>query len=276
MVSRAAGRTWATSSTVIETIPAGAMPTKAIGPNQCARIMTGAAVPQGADCVVMIEQTQAVGRDSDSLHGRADAGQYHVEGRRIFAAGKSSCERAARIRPAAYCRAGLGRDACGRWWPCRPRVAVVAGGDELVAPAARPGPSQIRNSNSVPVDRPASAMGIAARDYGIMKDVAGEIDRVLQAALAENDVVTDLRRRLRRRLRSGAGSPAAEQRAAALREDRRQARQADGLRRCRARLVFRPARQSGIDVRHLRAAGQAVSLPADGARLLAPMRADAS
>ena len=32
-------------------------------------------------------------------------------------------------------------------------------------------------------------MGIAARDYGIMKDVAGEIDRVLRAALAENDVV---------------------------------------------------------------------------------------
>src|SRR4030042_2544768 len=41
---------------VIETIPAGAMPTRAVEPGRCAKIMTGAAVPQGADCVVMLEQ----------------------------------------------------------------------------------------------------------------------------------------------------------------------------------------------------------------------------
>ena len=65
----------------------------------------------------------------------------------------------------------------------------VAGGDELVEPAAKPGPFQIRNSNSVQLIAQLQAMGIAARDYGIMRDVADEIDRVLRAALAENDVV---------------------------------------------------------------------------------------
>ena len=40
---------------VIEIIPAGCAPTKSVGPGQCAKIMTGAVVPEGADCVVMKE-----------------------------------------------------------------------------------------------------------------------------------------------------------------------------------------------------------------------------
>lgn len=48
---------------VIEHIPAGAVPTKAIGPGQASRIMTGAMVPDGADTVIMIEMTEAVARD---------------------------------------------------------------------------------------------------------------------------------------------------------------------------------------------------------------------
>jgi len=71
----------------------------------------------------------------------------------------------------------------------KPKVAVVAGGDELVEPAARPGPSQIRNSNTAQLLAQLREMGIVAGDCGIMRDVAGEIDRVLRATLAENDVV---------------------------------------------------------------------------------------
>jgi molybdopterin molybdotransferase len=40
---------------VIETIPVGALPNKTVGPNQCSKIMTGAALPAGADCVIMVE-----------------------------------------------------------------------------------------------------------------------------------------------------------------------------------------------------------------------------
>ncbi len=50
--------------TVIETIPAGRVPARAVGPNQCAKIMTGAAVPPGADCVVMIEQNRQASRSA--------------------------------------------------------------------------------------------------------------------------------------------------------------------------------------------------------------------
>ena len=46
---------------VVETIYAGQIPAKSIGPGQCARIMTGAPLPAGADAVVMQEKTRAVG-----------------------------------------------------------------------------------------------------------------------------------------------------------------------------------------------------------------------
>ncbi|MBI3223062.1 MAG: molybdopterin molybdenumtransferase MoeA, partial [Nitrosomonadales bacterium] len=45
---------------VVEDIRAGAMPTLTLAPGQCARIMTGAPIPQGADAVIRIEDTQAV------------------------------------------------------------------------------------------------------------------------------------------------------------------------------------------------------------------------
>ena len=43
--------------TIVEMIPAGRAPTKPIGQDQCAKIMTGAVVPEGADCVIMVEHT---------------------------------------------------------------------------------------------------------------------------------------------------------------------------------------------------------------------------
>ena len=71
----------------------------------------------------------------------------------------------------------------------RPKVGILAGGDELVGPAVRPGSAQIRNSNSSQLLAQLAAMGIEARDYGMVKDVAAEIDHRLKAAIVENDVV---------------------------------------------------------------------------------------
>jgi len=50
--------------TVIETVPAGTMRKRTIGQNQCAKIMTGAVMPEGADCVIMVEHTQSVAEGS--------------------------------------------------------------------------------------------------------------------------------------------------------------------------------------------------------------------
>ena len=46
---------------IVETIPAGAFPTRAIGPGECARIFTGAPLPEGVDSVIRQEDTDAEG-----------------------------------------------------------------------------------------------------------------------------------------------------------------------------------------------------------------------
>ena len=45
---------------IVETIPAGTIPKMTIMPGQCSKIMTGAMVPPGADCVIMVENTELV------------------------------------------------------------------------------------------------------------------------------------------------------------------------------------------------------------------------
>jgi molybdopterin molybdotransferase len=173
--------------TVIETIPAGTMPAEAVGPNQCAKIMTGAAVPQGADCVVMVEQTEAVsegvirftgGQTGDNISRRAT----------FVHAGQVILQKGSRLGPAQIAILA----AVGHVQPLvakRPKVAVIASGDELVAPAVAPGPSQIRNSNGPQLLSQLRLMGVTARDYGVVRDVESQIDSTLKAAMAENDVI---------------------------------------------------------------------------------------
>jgi molybdopterin molybdotransferase len=189
--------------TVIETIPAGAVPVKAVGPNQCAKIMTGAAVPQGADCVVMIEQTEQLTPPEVLARGegvpplRREAmirftGEQTPDN--IFRraqdvqVGQVVLRKGSRIGPqhvAVLASVGCVQPLVTK----RPRVGIVASGDELVAPAARPGPAQIRNSNGSQLTAQFAALGLSVRDYGIVKDVAGDIDAVVKRALVENDVV---------------------------------------------------------------------------------------
>ena len=55
--------------TIIETIPAGTQPKNVIVQNQCTKIMTGAVVPEGADCVIMVEDTEMIDKDKIRFTG---------------------------------------------------------------------------------------------------------------------------------------------------------------------------------------------------------------
>jgi molybdopterin molybdotransferase len=173
--------------TVIETIPAGVPPTREVGPNQCAKIMTGAAVPRGADCVVMIEQTEPAGEDAIRFTGEWTPDHISRRGEDVER-GQVVLKKGARLgapQVAVLASVGAVRPLVAK----RPRAAVIASGSEIVPPAVRPGPSQIRNSNGPQLLAQLAAAGAEARDYGIVRDSAADIDRVLKAALAENDVV---------------------------------------------------------------------------------------
>jgi len=172
---------------VIETIPAGAAPTKAVGPNQCAKIMTGAAVPGGADCVIMVEQTEAAGEDVIRFTGGQASG--NISRRAAFIhAGQVILQKGSRLGPAhvaALASVGDVRPLVAK----RPKVGVIASGDEVVPASVTPSPFQIRDSNGPQLLSQLQAMGVAARDYGIVKDVESEIDGMLKRALTESDVV---------------------------------------------------------------------------------------
>ncbi|OGJ91415.1 MAG: hypothetical protein A2268_00230 [Candidatus Raymondbacteria bacterium RifOxyA12_full_50_37] len=171
---------------VIETIPAGVFPEKTVLPGTCARILTGAPLPQGADCVVMQEQVERDGmririRDAQTPDNLCRRGEDVLSGDRVFTQGE-------RITPAhAAMLASVG--AVRPRVFMRPRVAILATGNELVEPSQRPGPAQIRNSNGWQLAAQVRAMGALLSGQGVVADTEADIDAALRQAMARSDVI---------------------------------------------------------------------------------------
>lgn len=147
-----------------------------------ARIFTGAPVPPGADTVVIQENTTAapgrvtvLGAEPPGRHIRR-AGQDFREGETLLAAGR-------RLGAADLALAAAMNHAALPVFR-RPRVAVLATGDELVAPGAAPGPGQIVASNSYALMALAEAAGAEVRDLGIAPDELGALAAAIEGARA--------------------------------------------------------------------------------------------
>ncbi len=127
-----------------ETLP-GTASSHQTGPGECVEIMTGAALPPGADSVVMVEHTERDGRGV-LVRRPVSPGENVVARGSELGAGALAFSARSRLDPSAVALlASLG---CAR--PevfARPRVAVIATGDELVEIEETPQPAQIRNSN---------------------------------------------------------------------------------------------------------------------------------
>jgi molybdopterin molybdotransferase len=128
-------------------IKAGDTVTGSLAAQTCIQIMTGAAVPAGADAVVMIEHTQ---RDGDLVRfERAAQPRQNIVPRGSEArAGQTILKPGTRLGYAELALAaqvGAAQLACAK----RPRVAILSTGNEVVPVEEQPGAFQIRNSNSV-------------------------------------------------------------------------------------------------------------------------------
>jgi len=163
----------------------GRLPT--VQPGETARIMTGGAVPPGADTVVPVEQTSVEG---DTVLVRLDPGP----GRYVRAAGEDVgrgsvvLERGRVLDPAAIgMLASVGRRAV----PVHPRphVMVVSTGDELVDPGDPLGPGQIRDSNSWLLVAQVRASGAEAFRCDKLRDDPEALRRGFALAAAEGDFV---------------------------------------------------------------------------------------
>ena len=173
----------------VANIPAGTQWDGRLGPGQCARIMTGAPVPRGADAVVKVEFTEGRGRvvcmedpaigPGHNVHRRgADArrgaillrpGAALAQGQIAVAASVGECELAASRRVV---------------------VGVLSTGKEVVQPSSTPTPSQIRDAN-----RPSLLAALSALpwckgvSFGIAPDSERSLHRLIRGAIARCDVL---------------------------------------------------------------------------------------
>jgi len=152
-------------------IKAGDTVRDALGAGTCLQIMTGAAVPTGADAVVMIEHTQREG-DVVRFERAAQAGQNIVPRGSEAAAGQTLLKPGARL---GYAELALAAQVGAVELQCakKPRVAILSTGDEVVAIEAAPGTFQIRNSNSVSL---AAQVRIAGGEPVVLGNAADRVE----------------------------------------------------------------------------------------------------
>jgi molybdopterin molybdotransferase len=172
---------------VVGELPAGRAPTRAVGPGEAIRIMTGAAVPDGADSIVMVERTE---RDGDGVlvYEAARTGD-HVRG----AGGDLQAGQSVFARGAVLGAAHVGLLASLGYSDVtvvpRARVGVLSTGDELVEGPAALSPGQIRDSNRPMLLALLDEAGCEPRDLGIARDDEDLIVRTLEDAFASCDAV---------------------------------------------------------------------------------------
>ena len=138
------------------------------------RIFTGAPVPAGADAVVIQENTRREG-DLVVIETAAQSGQ-HIRGAGLdFRSGDAALLPGLRLGPRDLALAAAMNHAA---LPVtrRPKVAVLATGDELVSPGGEVGPDQIVTSNSWAIAALAEAEGAEVFDLGIARDTMESLD----------------------------------------------------------------------------------------------------
>ncbi len=172
---------------VIETVAAGQSPQKTVSTGECVRIMTGAPIPQGADCVVMVENSKEPVRDLvrfDISHTSPNIcykGEDVKHGDHLIKAGTL-------INPghiAIMAAAGSAMPLVSKM----PSVGIISTGDELVEPGETPSTSQIRNSNAYQLVAQCGKLGIKAEYMGIAHDSEEDTLKMMNHALSLHDVV---------------------------------------------------------------------------------------
>jgi molybdopterin molybdotransferase len=163
----------------------------AVGANEAVRIFTGAPVPPGADAIVAQEDVRREG-DVIALAAPVLPGENLRREGLDFAEGEALLPAGRRLNPRDVALAAAANHV---ELPVRrmARVAILATGDELVAPGTTPGPSQIVASNNFAVAGIVEACGGIPIDLGIARDTLAQLDAAVREALdAKADVLVTL------------------------------------------------------------------------------------
>jgi len=172
---------------VVELIPAGKAPSLTVQSGQCAKIMTGAMVPQGADVVIKVEDTKTLNNGLVRYNAEKTKSNIIYQAEDVNK-GDTVLEKGLIIEPQHI--AVLATVGC-----TKPKVAkkinigILSTGDEIVEPEQFPAASQIRNSNSYQLVAQAVKIGVNAKYYGIASDNEELTYEMIKKTLLNEDIV---------------------------------------------------------------------------------------
>ncbi len=167
---------------IIGEVRAGQSFAGSVGPGQAVEIMTGAPVPEGADCVVMIEHCQHPGDGFVSTDRTPAPGSNIAPAGSEARAGSVVLQRGSRLDYSSV--AWLATVGCSRVPVfARPRVAILATGDEITAIDAIPAPQQIRNSNGYSIAAQVERAGGIPVILPVARDDRDQTTRLIREGL---------------------------------------------------------------------------------------------
>lgn len=170
-----------TTLRVVADIAAGSAPTAAVIPGTAARIMTGAPLPPGADAVIPVEDTNEPWRNPErplpeqiEIRRAVKAGDYVRLPGEDIEAGQTVLPAGHLIRPqeiGVLASLGVSQVAVVK----RPKVGILATGDELIPVEEPLRPGKIRNSNGYTQAAQVRAMGAVPVDLGVAADTQADV-----------------------------------------------------------------------------------------------------
>ncbi|MCA1760073.1 MAG: molybdopterin molybdotransferase MoeA, partial [Bacteroidales bacterium] len=172
---------------VLETINAGKVPAFEIAPNTCSKIMTGAMIPKGADCVFKIEEAEKSGLNRVRCINQKTKlnicyqGEDYKTGEVLLTKGTIvNVSQMAVLAGAGYAKVKVA---------VFPKIALIATGSELVEPYETPTPGKIRNSNASQILTQLKKINIQADYSGIAGDDFSELTKIFSDAIEKYDYV---------------------------------------------------------------------------------------
>jgi molybdopterin molybdotransferase len=160
----------------------------ALRTGEAATVHTGGMIPDGADAVVMLEDTQSVAEDEIELLKAAAAGQNVLLAGEDVKAGEVVIEAGSLLR-AQEIGGLLALGVTEIKVASQPRVAILSTGDEVVPPEAEPAAGQVRDVNSYTLSALVERAGSIPVRYGIIPDQLDALRAAARKAHAESEMV---------------------------------------------------------------------------------------
>ncbi len=168
-------------------IKAGDSPGIKVGEGEAVKIMTGAPMPEGADAVIMVEDTEEKERNVQIKKSIKKGENVRIKGEEIKK-GQIGLKKGTRLNPAS-----LGFLASMGWEKVKvfgkPKVSVLITGSELVKPGLKLMPGKKWESNSVVLNSALAEVNIKPIFLGIAKDNLEDLERRIQEGLRTSDIL---------------------------------------------------------------------------------------